>query len=471
MIRIIPRSIGARTVIVLLIGLLISHVISVASYYGDRVTAFTLLGGGHAAEHIATITRLVEGTPSIDRPQIIGIVNGPTLQLHWSTAPPDDRRQLVGWRTRLLHEVLRDHLGGIDESRIVVTYVDTAVPGQSSRVEQSFDTPGDRVMAARLREQGALGELPVGPLFHVSVQLSDSTWLNYVMPIGEAEPFLSLRFLLSIAIMGGAVVILAVWAMRRVTAPLATFAQAAGRLGVDVNAPPLPEVGPREVRQATRAFNEMQRRVRRFLDDRTEMLAAISHDLRTPITRLRLRAELVEDEEQQIKMLRDLEEMETMISSVLSFARQDAAGEARKRVDLAALLQSICDDMADAELPVEFEGKTRLPYDGRPMALKRALTNLIDNAVKYGKHARVELVEGLDNITVQIDDDGPGIPESEQEKVFAPFYRIDRSRSRDTGGTGLGLAFTRTIIRAHGGDIKLVNRAGGGLRVIVTLPR
>lgn len=469
--RLIPRSLGTQSVIILIIGLTISQVISVAIYYGDRVTALTLLGGGHIAERVATITRLIEETPSDRRSEITGIINGPTLRVSWDAERHPDRGHYDNWRTRLLRNVLYDHLNGIDERRINVSYVDTAVSGAPSVLERSFEISGDRVNATRLTGQGTLGTLPVGPAFKVSIQLSDSTWLNYVMPDTEGRSQLPLRFILSIALMAVTVITLAVWAMRRLTAPLSTFAQAAERLGVDVDASPLKVAGPQEVRQAARAFNEMQQRIRRFLDDRTQMLAAISHDLFTPITRLKLRTERVVDGEQKIKMWQDLEEMEKMVSSVLSFAREDHIRETYKRIDLTALLQSICDDMVDAALPVEFEHETRLVCGGRPMALKRALTNLIDNAIKYGQRARVQLYEGVDCTTIQIDDDGPGIPESEHENVFAPFYRIERSRSRDAGGTGLGLAVARTIMRAHGGDIKLVNRAEGGLRVLLTLPR
>lgn len=469
--RLIPHSIGARTVLVLIIGLLISHVLSVAIYYGDRTTALTFIGGGHIAERIATITRLIAQTPNDNRPRLIGIINSPTLRLSWDGVALYDKGQPGGWRTRLMHEVLRDHLGGTDEEKIVVSYADEMVRGQSSHAGTTSRTSENLVGSAGSYRKTATGEVTAGPAFLVSIQLTDSTWLNYVLPVNEQPPFLSLRFFLSLAVMAATVIILGIWAMRRVTSPLATFAQAAERLGVDVNAPPVAETGPREVLQATQAFNQMQQRIRRILNDRTQMLAAISHDLRTPITRLRLRAEFVEDEAQQTKMKRDLEEMESMISSVLSFAQDNTTGEPRKPIDLAALLESICDDLTDSGEPVELDAEPRLPYNGQPMALKRAFTNLIENAIKYGSRARVQLRGEEDGITVEINDDGPGIPESEREKVFAPFYRIERSRSRDTGGTGLGLALTRTIIRAHGGDVTLTNRREGGLRAEVFLPR
>lgn len=306
----------------------------------------------------------------------------------------------------------------------------------------------------------------------VSLRLPDMSWLNFAAPVESPEPFWSLRFVLSMVVMLLAVGILSALVVRHLTRPLATFARAAQRLGVDVKSPPLPQSGPAEVRQATQAFNEMQNRIRRFVEDRTQMVAAISHDLGTPITRLRLRAEFIEDEEQRKKMLADLEDMERMVSSTLSFARDEAAGEPRAPVDLRTLLQRVCDDMEDAGHTVSLDvGDNAVAYGCQPVALRRALTNLVDNAIKYGRQTRVSLDGTTDTVLIRIDDDGPGIPEELREEIFKPFQRLETSRSRETGGTGLGLTVARTIIRAHGGDVTLVNRSEGGLRVEVRLPR
>jgi signal transduction histidine kinase len=255
-----------------------------------------------------------------------------------------------------------------------------------------------------------------------------------------------------------------------VTRPLRRFAEAADRLGVDVGAPPLPVTGAREIRKASRAFNRMQERLRRFVDDRTLMLAAISHDLRTALTRLKLRAEFIPDEEQRDKAVADLDEMQAMLEATLSFARDDAEREPRTKVDLAALLRSLCDDLADSGQPVRYEGPDRLAVECRPAALKRVFANLIDNAVRYGGEALVSLGGAGDGVEVTIADRGPGIPEEMREQVFAPFFRLETSRSRETGGSGLGLAVARTIVHGHGGDITLEDRPGGGLQVRVSLP-
>jgi signal transduction histidine kinase len=263
--------------------------------------------------------------------------------------------------------------------------------------------------------------------------------------------------------------------VRRLTRPVSDLAAAAERLGRDVNAPPLPENGPEEVATAARAFNTMATRIRRFVGDRTQMVAAISHDLKTPITRLKLRAELLDDDEQRRKILLDLEEMEAMIAATLAFARDDAAAEPSVPVDLAALCRTVLDEAADANPDlaetVDYAGPEHLTVRARPVALKRALANLVGNAISYGGAARLELAQAAPGqLRITIDDDGPGVPEEELDGVFQPFRRLETSRNRETGGTGLGLPIARNILRAHGGDVTLRNRGGSGLSAMVTLP-
>jgi signal transduction histidine kinase len=303
------------------------------------------------------------------------------------------------------------------------------------------------------------------PMARVAVHLEDGSWLNFVAEIPPEEPLWRPRFFGPLTIGWLAIMLLSVLAVRRAAKPLALLAAAAQRLGRDVTAPPVPITGPREVRAAASAFNEMQTRLRRFVEDRTQMIAAISHDLRTPITRLKLRAEFVDDDEQRIKMLSDLDEMEAMIASTLAFARDDAAREVRRPLDLALLLEVLCD-----EFDARYQGPANLTINAGVSGLKRAFANLLENARKYGGGAEVALRAEDEQIVVTIMDNGPGIPEAEMDRVFAPFYRLETSRNRDTGGTGLGLSVARSAIRAHGGDIALTNRSEGGLCVTVVVP-
>jgi signal transduction histidine kinase len=453
--RLIPDTIVGRTLLVLILGLAVSHALSVALYFNDRTSALMLTGGEHTGERIVTIDGLVQQSSRSERRRIVEMADSSRFHVTLSPKSAIEDDDPGVWQTEVLRDALIAHFGKEERRDFKLRYSEA---GPNSAWTAHLD--------------GAHGGLQLTEAFFVSLRLADDSWLNFAAPVEAPEPFWSLRFALSMGVMLLAVGILSALIVRHLTRPLAAFARAAQRLGVDVKAPPLPESGPVEVRQAIQAFNEMQDRIRRFVEDRTQMLAAISHDLGTPITRLRLRAELIKDREQQKKMLADLDDMEKMVFSALSFARDEAACEPHAMVDLRTLLQRVCDDMADAGHAVTLDiGDDAVPYSCRPAALRRALTNLIDNAVKYGQEAHVSLRGMEDGILIRIDDNGPGIPEELREHAFKPFRRLEASRSRETRGTGLGLTVARTIVRAHGGDIALVNRGEGGLRVEVNLPR
>ncbi len=233
---------------------------------------------------------------------------------------------------------------------------------------------------------------------------------------------------------------------------------------------PLPEDGPAEVREAVQAFNAMQQRIRGGIEERERFLAAVSHDLKTPVTRLRLRSELLEDAGLRERFVRDLDEMQDMLGSALDFLQGKAAHETVKPLDLTALVESMVDDYADLGQAVSLHAPEALRITGRPQALRRAIGNLVENALKYGRQATIEISQKEGSLRIAVDDEGPGLPDTELEKVFEPFYRIESSRSRDTGGVGLGLAIVRQVARGHGGDVVLENRAGGGLRALLWLP-
>jgi len=316
---------------------------------------------------------------------------------------------------------------------------------------------------------GAFG--PFGGFFdlRVAVPLPDGQWLSFSTVLPKSGPGVSRQFLMSMGLMALIILGVSVWAVRRVTSPLASLSAAATRLGRDLNAPPMPEIGTHETHQAARAFNVMQSRLRGLIENRTRMLAAISHDLRTPLTLLRLRAENIEDIAEREKMLATIDEMSTMVAESLKFARDEATLEPRRRTDLTALVASAVDDLADTGLPLAMAFAPPILYECQPAALKRAFTNLLENAVKYGHRASVAIAATQRRVTITIDDEGPGIPEELLTRVFEPFYRVEDSRSRDTGGIGLGLAIAFSVVQAHSGDLTLTNRPEGGLRARVTL--
>jgi signal transduction histidine kinase len=270
-------------------------------------------------------------------------------------------------------------------------------------------------------------------------------------------------FLLSIAF-------LAYLVARMTTRPLKQLAQAAKDLGNDINHPPLDLTGADEIRQASAAFNAMQARIRQYIFQRTQMLAAITHDLQTPLTRMRLRLEKVSEAELQQRLIGDLSAMQAMVREGLDLARSMDTTETMQMLDLDSLLDSVCADAADASQRVSLAGNANLALLGRPMDLRRCLVNLIDNAVKYGKAARVTVDRINGAARIRIRDAGPGIPDTELARVFDPFYRIEGSRSRESGGTGLGLTIARNIAEQHGGSIRLANHPEGGLEVTLMLP-
>ena len=387
--RVVPDSLAGRTITLLLVGIVSVHLVSVW-IYDNRVSS----SGEeiHAAEHILVAARALSKRPEEERPALAEAISSNGIAIQWSPLPSVSNPDLPEARLKQLRRVLAE-------------------------VEPEGSTDWFRAAAADRH-----GPDPDAPL-RVSVALPDGSWLN-VVATGVNLAAGHLDIVGSTTAMAAGVALVSIFLIRSLTEPFRLLANAAHRLGTDMFGPLVPERGPREQRQVAAAFNEMQGRIRRLIEDRTQTLAAISHDLKTPITRLRLRAEFIKDE------------------------------------------------VADAGNRATYSGPRHAPVEGRPVALKRAFSNLIDNAVKYGAEARVSLQVGSCDLEVMVQDDGPGIDPALHDDVFAPFYRIETSRNRATGGTGLGLTVARTIIRGHGGDVRLENEPEGtGLRALATLPQ
>jgi signal transduction histidine kinase len=441
-----PFGFGGRLVL-LLTGLVLAAGIAVGvALLGEpEIESERPLPPGLAAR-IAAIVRLVEPASERELQDIARAASGRGFHVRIGRSASGDDTPLEGaWRS--WHGPLVRELGQrLPEHRFHLRHL---------RPRQAEEAWGRR-----------------RPVLELAVSAGPERWILVGLGRDAFEPPPTWRLVMIGGIVLTAVLIVAVLAARRFAAPVRRLADAADRLGQDLDAPPLREdSGPSELRAAARAFNRMQERLRRFVADRTRMLAAISHDLRTSLTRLRLRMELIEDEETRAKAVRDLEEMQAMLEATLAFARDDAKGEPRVALDLAGLVQTACDAFADAGHVVSYSGPAHLRLQGRQTTLRRLFDNLIDNAVKYGGDAEVALRSAGDSVEIDVADRGPGIPAAEREKVFEPFYRLEASRSRETGGTGLGLAVARGIARAHGGDVTLRDREGGGLLATVRLPR
>jgi signal transduction histidine kinase len=457
--RFLPKSLFGQTLLILLAGLILSHGIGSWIYTADREQAVRAVGGYATAQRIANLTRLIQEAPREARPRIVAALSDQGFRVSLSADAPSIPAEDGD-------EAVADTIKGYLADRLSLS------PERQPRVWASE------------MEGPPFGRwhmwMPHGPMMmrgfavvrdlKVAIPLADGPWLTFATGLPAGGPAYSAQFLLSMAIMGLIILGVSVWAVRRVTRPLASLAMAAERLGQDVRAPPMAEAGTIETRQAARAFNDMQTRLRTLIDNRTRLLAAISHDLRTPLTLLRLRAETVENAQERAKMLGTIAEMDAMIGATLQLARDQSADEPGRPTDLAALLQSVVDDMRDAGFPVCLKPAEPVIYSCQPAALKRAVRNLLDNAVKYGKSGTVAMRRAAKVIEIAVDDEGPGIPAEELARVLEPFYRLDESRSRDTGGVGLGLAIAQSVVETHGGSLTLSNRPEGGLRATIALP-
>lgn len=312
---------------------------------------------------------------------------------------------------------------------------------------------------------------PVFGDLRMSVRLAPDAWVIIRSSHDGRELERTVRNMLypvgGLLLIGG----LSLWVARGITRPLSDLAGAAERLGRERQPTLLGEFSVPELKAIAHSFNDMQLRLKQFVDDRLHMLAAISHDLRTPLTRLRLFAEYLEDSEQRRQILSDIHDMEEMVSSTLTFAGNQVQNEKKAAVDLAALLISVCDIAADAGFHVSYSGPDHAYLSCHPLAIRRAIVNLVDNACKYAHLATVTLTDTAESVVFVIADDGPGIPSDQVEQAFQPFVRLEGSRNRETGGAGLGLSITRDVIQMHGGSVVLAAAQPSGLMVTVTLPR
>ncbi|SEO54826.1 ATP-binding protein [Pseudomonas sp. NFACC39-1] len=388
----------------------------------------------------ATITRIIDSVAPGQRSDIARAASDQAFAAHWLPRREDARLPLID---------------------------DSQFSEGSAFLRKQLGRPEARVEAY---EPGDWPTDAPDRRYAVLIQLADHSWVEFSVPSRSWGMKEWMRNLIIIGLILLSTFIVGLIATRHLATPLERFAEGARRFGVDFKAPPIPVVGPHEIRQAILAFNAMQAQLQHFVQDRTQMLAAISHDLRAPLTRMRLRGEFIEDAEQQSRLFRDVDEMQAMVNCALEFFRDEARLEHATAFDLAELLHTVVDDFKDAGTEVSFEGAQRFVYVGRPIGIKRALVNLIDNASKYGSEPGVQLKAFMDRVEIRVHDRGPGIAPQFHEQVFAPFFRIEGSRNKNTGGVGLGLSAARATVLEHGGTLTLRNRRGGGLEVKVSLP-
>lgn len=446
--RLLPGSMTGRIFLILLLGILASIALTLWLGFGERQRAIGQFRDFHVLERTEQLVLALDALPAARREAFLATAKRIGLQVE---SAPD----------RVPENVRRSAFAAALGERL----------GPDYRV---MSMPATRADCPQLRERAHMGlEAPRRVACEVTrIRLRDGTLLRLtVLPPRGPLPPLHGDFLAYLALFIVSIGVLAYLVARMTLRPLKQLAQAADDLGRDINHPPLTVQGSSEIRQATGAFNAMQARIRQHIGQRTQMLAAITHDLQTPLTRLRLRLEKVSDAELRDKLIGDLSAMQAMVREGLELARSMDSTEAMRELDLDSLLDSVCSDAADAGQKVSLQGQARMAVMARPATLRRCLVNLIDNAVKYGHSAQVTVERGADDSAcIRIRDAGPGIAPDQLDKVFEPFYRIDTSRSRDTGGTGLGLTIARNIAEQHGASLTLANHPQGGLEATLILP-
>ena len=455
--RFLPRSLFGQIVLALVAGILVAQLAGAWLLLDDRSRFGDRLRREYAAQRIAGIISVLDAAPAEERPRLVRALSVPPTRLTLDEPWQAGGAELGPEASVFLQRVSRELERPLPLQVLSIRHV----PRAERRPGRDTERP-DRHM----RHDGPLVLLAV-----TQARLGDGTVVTFRHALPQPPSDWPLRLLGLLALLAIVVALLSGWAVRRLTRPLASLANAADGLARNLDQKPLDEKGPQEVARAARSFNAMQRSLKAYLETRAQALAGVSHDLRLPLTRLRLRLEQLPENDARAAMQRDIEEMDAMVGGTLDYLRAGADTEQAVKLNLVALLEGLAEDAEAAGAKVSLHG-TAAPLTARPQALRRCLANLIDNARRYGGgEVDVTLVDNASSVEIRIEDRGAGIPAEERERVFEPYVRLEASRARHTGGTGLGLAIARAVARAHGGEVALAGRAGGGTAAIVTLPR
>ena len=452
--RLAPRSLTGQLALLILVAFLVAQFISLWLFTGERGTALQASLRVETAERAAAVVLALEAAEPENRPGVLAAARSHQAQFEvGESAISLKETELPAVRSRVT-----DVLGSPREIRAEEV-------GISPRDGRPMTPPAalawlrDRLLAA--------GVAPTE--LRLSVLLKDGTWLN-VRSRNDRRDFQLPPAILGTILLSLALIMAALWlGLRRITGPLRHLAQAAEEMGIDAPAFSMPRGGPDEVRALSDAMERMQARISGMVADRTRMLAALGHDLRSPITALRLRAEMVDDDETRERMAATLDEMQDMVEATLAYARGVSPDQPMEPTDISRLLLDLASELSETGPQVVTGTMEPVTLPLRRTPMRRALRNLIENAQRYGGEAVIGLSRMGSDVVISIDDTGPGIPDADLSRVFEPFTRLEQSRSRETGGVGLGLPIARAILHAHGGTVELTNRAKGGLRATITL--
>ncbi len=485
-----PRSLSGRLVALILLALLISHLFSLFIAFDERRVAFRAEARARAVDQIAAVMRLIEQSPPGLHRNILRAASSPTLRFRMAPVPSIEQREIDSRLERYFRSGLAQRLGKPEDAVLLAfrgnwqherawlsrDWLDPNpvqpspkredLPWWHDEEDDDDDDDDDRHHwddDRRFAKGQSIG-------LRASIQLRQGGWLEAASVIRDRDRPWGLPALASLIVSGSLVVLIVIWLVRRSMRPLKQLTAAADALGRGEVIQEIRPDGPDDIAQLIRSFNQMQERLDRFVRDRSQMLAMMSHDLRTPITSLRLRAEMLDDLDARDRILETLDELQQMSEEVLAFMRSEAQSEETREIDLSSMIDAVVGDFEDQGAQVAADLPDRLPFRCRPTALKRALCNIVDNALQYGSSAEVRIVREDDAVIITVLDTGPGMKPEDMKRAFDPFIRLEDSRNRTTGGTGLGLSITRSIINAHGGEITLANRESGGLCVTIRLP-
>jgi len=464
--RLLPQTLPAWVLLIVIAGLLASQVTTLYIVARDRAASSDVVDYYRLNDRAFSIVQLMYSATPQERRHMASGVASSSYAMTVSDTPAVASAIAQDDQLAELEDILVGRLSkfGVTEARVrrdPASLMDR-LPRRSASDSDVGEVEKDLLaLAAGFARSDKLT---------ASIQFADGQWLNFTEPILPPGPVLSLESLPLYAVMAGLVVVACVWSLRRLTAPYRVMERAVNRLGKDLKSPPISETGSREIRAAAHAINTMQARLRAYVEDREHLAAALAHDLRTPLTRMRLRVELLRNSGLRAALAADIADIEAIASSVIDLATFEVAEEKSERIDLTSLVEAVADGYPGVTLDEAGLNARELICVARPVALKRCIDNLVRNAVTYGRHARLTLGRAQGFALLSIRDEGPGIPPDRLEAVFSPFVRQETSRSRETGGLGLGLTIARNIARAAGGDIALSNHPEGGLLTELRLP-
>lgn len=469
MTRLLPQSLRGWLILIVLSTLALSQSVMFFTLLGERGS---IAADVHRTETFSRIQSIVAQLDEADPESyeaIRNVAGSPTFELLVSDFPIVTEDIAESWSSNFLAQLIGD------EARDIRVYRPRSVRRWPFELAADGDNGPNGTIAGSPETTDGLtllasdeGSIPDNPTTWVSIQLVDGSWLNVTAVQLPANGPLS-RFMLAALAVAIALTLLSVWGANRVARPLKYLGDAASRIGGEEDIPPIPEAGPADVRRLTRSFNEMAARVRRTMTDQRTLLRSVGHDLRSPLTSMRIRLEFVHDDKLRDQLIESVEEMEALTSDALEAARGEVSSETSEVVEIGSIIRAVCEEQRALGNIIAVSSSGDVWIDGRRRELRRAIRNLVENATIHGGGAEIRIDRDGSFALISVCDDGPGIPDKELARMLEPFAQLDEARTRSNRGSGLGLSIARGIVERHGGKLELMNRQSGGLRATLRL--